>query len=217
MSPTAPTTTITPTLRRRRGLTEQAAVAAVDQACRRLSLPTIRAILDEALTVGAHQYRRSFRLHSQRNLGSFPSCEQGRSGGIPPGPTEKYGGHRIRTIRQDSSQNVVDTTGPRGLELCDGPPEPQQPAAPADARSRGALRTYACNAGGPAPKGAGPPAQTVPGNAGAVVVQPAPRSGPPSLAGPWGGTGHPRLYPATSSVSSASSVTSTAPPSFRSR
>ena len=36
MSPTAPATTITPTLRRRRGLTEQAAVAAVDQARRRL-------------------------------------------------------------------------------------------------------------------------------------------------------------------------------------
>ena len=51
MSPTAPATTITPTLRRRRGLTEQAAVAAVDQACRRLRLPTIRAVLDEALTV----------------------------------------------------------------------------------------------------------------------------------------------------------------------
>ena len=47
MSPAAPSTTITPTLRRRRGLTEQAAVAAVDQACRRLRLPTIRAVLDE--------------------------------------------------------------------------------------------------------------------------------------------------------------------------
>ena len=49
MSPTAPT--ITPTLRRRRGLTEEAATAAVDQACRRLRLPTIRAVLDEALAV----------------------------------------------------------------------------------------------------------------------------------------------------------------------
>lgn len=46
MSPTASGTSITPTLRRRRGLTEQAAVAAVDQACRRLRLPTIRAVLD---------------------------------------------------------------------------------------------------------------------------------------------------------------------------
>ena len=54
MSPTASATTITPTLRRRRGLTEQAAVAAVDQACRR-SLPTIRAVLDEALTVAAKE------------------------------------------------------------------------------------------------------------------------------------------------------------------
>lgn len=46
-------TTSTPTstaLRRRRGLTEEAALAAVDQACRRLRLPTIRAVLDEAIT-----------------------------------------------------------------------------------------------------------------------------------------------------------------------
>jgi DNA replication protein DnaC len=55
MSPAAPSTTITPTLRRRRGLTEQAAVAAVDQACRRLRLPTIRAVLDEALTVAGKE------------------------------------------------------------------------------------------------------------------------------------------------------------------
>ena len=49
MAPTAPATTITPTLRRRRGLTEEAALAAVDQACRRLRLPTIRGVLDEAI------------------------------------------------------------------------------------------------------------------------------------------------------------------------
>jgi DNA replication protein DnaC len=47
MSPT--TTSITTTLRRRRGMTEQAATAAVDQACRRLRLPTIRAVVDEAI------------------------------------------------------------------------------------------------------------------------------------------------------------------------
>lgn len=50
MSPATPPSQITTTLRRRRGLTEQAAGAAVDQACRRLRLPTIRAVLDEALT-----------------------------------------------------------------------------------------------------------------------------------------------------------------------
>lgn len=55
MSPTVPGTNIIPTLRRRRGLTEQAAVAAVDQACRRLRLPTVRAVLDEALTVAAKE------------------------------------------------------------------------------------------------------------------------------------------------------------------
>ena len=49
MSPTVPASSITPTLRRRRGLTEQAAVAAIDQACRRLRLPTARALVEEAL------------------------------------------------------------------------------------------------------------------------------------------------------------------------
>ena len=42
--------TTTPTLRRR-GMTEQAATAAIDQACRRLRLPTIRAVVEEASTV----------------------------------------------------------------------------------------------------------------------------------------------------------------------
>src|SRR5258705_9553195 len=46
MSPT--TTNVTNTLRRRRGLTEQAAATAVDQACRRLRLPTLRAVIEEA-------------------------------------------------------------------------------------------------------------------------------------------------------------------------
>ncbi|MDQ0212982.1 AAA family ATPase [Arthrobacter sp. SRS-W-1-2016] len=54
MSPTAPVV-VSQTLRRRRGLTEQAAVAAVDQACRRLRLPTIRAVLDEALSVAGKE------------------------------------------------------------------------------------------------------------------------------------------------------------------
>jgi DNA replication protein DnaC len=54
MSPTA-SVVVSQTLRRRRGLTEQAAVAAVDQACRRLRLPTIRAVLDEALAVAGKE------------------------------------------------------------------------------------------------------------------------------------------------------------------
>ena len=38
------------TILRRRGLTEEAATAAVDQACRRLRLPTIRAVVEDAAT-----------------------------------------------------------------------------------------------------------------------------------------------------------------------
>ena len=44
-------TITTPTLRRRRGMTEQAAAAAIDQACRRLRLPTVRALVDEAVDI----------------------------------------------------------------------------------------------------------------------------------------------------------------------
>jgi DNA replication protein DnaC len=47
--------TTTPVLRRRRGMTEQAATAAIDQASRRLRLPTIRALVEEATTVAAKE------------------------------------------------------------------------------------------------------------------------------------------------------------------
>ena len=56
MSPTnANPINVSSTLRRRRGLTEEAATAAVEQACRRLRLPTIRAVLKEALTVAGKE------------------------------------------------------------------------------------------------------------------------------------------------------------------
>ncbi|MCT1478756.1 IS21-like element helper ATPase IstB [Microbacterium sp. p3-SID336] len=42
-------TKVTTTLRRQRGMTEEAAQTAVDQACRRLRLPTMRAVIDEAV------------------------------------------------------------------------------------------------------------------------------------------------------------------------
>lgn len=45
----------TRSLRRRRGLTEEAAIAAIDQACRRLRLPTVRAVVDEALAVATKE------------------------------------------------------------------------------------------------------------------------------------------------------------------
>lgn len=50
-----PSTTVTNSLRRRRNMTEEAARAAIDQACRRLRLPTIRAVLDEAITVAGKE------------------------------------------------------------------------------------------------------------------------------------------------------------------
>jgi DNA replication protein DnaC len=48
-------TKITTTLRRQRGMTEEAAHTAVDQACRRLRLPTMRAVIDEAVKVAARE------------------------------------------------------------------------------------------------------------------------------------------------------------------
>src|SRR5271167_506565 len=42
------------------GLTEQAAIVAIDQACRRLRLPTIRAVLDE-VTAAANREQLSYQ------------------------------------------------------------------------------------------------------------------------------------------------------------
>lgn len=49
------TATLAPSLRRRGGLTEEAALAAVDQACRRLRLPTVRSMIDQHLTAASKQ------------------------------------------------------------------------------------------------------------------------------------------------------------------
>ena len=49
-SATTTSITTTTTLRRRRGLTEEALNAAIDGASRKLRLPTIRAVVDEATT-----------------------------------------------------------------------------------------------------------------------------------------------------------------------
>lgn len=49
------TNALAPSLRRRGGLTEEAALAAVDQACRRLRLPTVRSMIDQHLTAAAKQ------------------------------------------------------------------------------------------------------------------------------------------------------------------
>jgi hypothetical protein len=70
MSPAA--TSVTTTLHRQRGLTEQAALAAIDQACRRLRLPTIRAVLDEALGA-AHREQLSYQGSGSSTLLAAPS------------------------------------------------------------------------------------------------------------------------------------------------
>jgi hypothetical protein len=54
---------VTTTLHRERGLTEPAALTAIDQACRRLRLSTIRAVLDEALSA-ANREQLSGRYYS---------------------------------------------------------------------------------------------------------------------------------------------------------
>ena len=53
MSPTA--TRVDTTLRRQRGMSEEAAQTAVEQACRRLRLPTMRAVMEEAVKVAERE------------------------------------------------------------------------------------------------------------------------------------------------------------------
>ncbi|MGD9621510.1 MAG: IS21-like element helper ATPase IstB [Mycolicibacterium sp.] len=48
-------TKVTTTLRRPRGMTQEAAQAAVDSACRRLRLPTVRAVIDEAVKIAERE------------------------------------------------------------------------------------------------------------------------------------------------------------------
>ena len=53
--PSRAATPVAHTRRRRRGLTQEAAAAAFDQACRRLRLPTIRALVDQAVTAATKE------------------------------------------------------------------------------------------------------------------------------------------------------------------
>lgn len=53
MSPTV--TRVATTLRRQRSMSEEAAQAAVEQACRRLHLPTMRAVMEEAIKVAERE------------------------------------------------------------------------------------------------------------------------------------------------------------------
>jgi len=62
---------VTTTLRRRRGLTEEAARAAVDQACRRLRLPTMRVVVAELLMAECDDRDRRSSLRRVKAAG-FP-------------------------------------------------------------------------------------------------------------------------------------------------
>ncbi len=66
MTQTATPSSVSPAMRRRRGMTEEAAETAVDQACRALRLPTIRTRVEEMVAV-AEKEQLTYR-------GSWPSC-----------------------------------------------------------------------------------------------------------------------------------------------
>ena len=73
-------TTTTSTLRRRRGLTEEAASAAVDTACRRLRLPTIRSVVEEAVAAATKdQLTYTGFLAAPPSAASRPLTSRGRS------------------------------------------------------------------------------------------------------------------------------------------
>lgn len=119
MSPTAPATTVTPVLRRRRGLTEQAAVAAVDQACRRLRLPTIRGVLDEALSVAGKEqlsyqgFLAELLLAECDDRDRRSSIRRVKAAKLPQGQMAR----RLRFRRQSEHQPRNDPhPGHRGLD-----------------------------------------------------------------------------------------------------
>ena len=62
-------------LRRRQGLTEQAAQAAIDQACRRLRLPTIRAVVDDAIGLAVRTLSRVLARTAPLPSGGAVVCD----------------------------------------------------------------------------------------------------------------------------------------------
>lgn len=99
------TATITAPFRRRRGITEEAAEAAVDQACRVLRLPTIRGQVGDAL-IAAEKEQLSYRgflaelLLAECDDRSRRSIRRVKAAGFP---REKWLG-RLRLRRQPHHQ-----------------------------------------------------------------------------------------------------------------
>ena len=99
-------TPIAHTLRRRRGLTEEAAAAAVDQACRRLRLPTIRARVDEAVTAATKEQLTYPGFLAELLLAECDDRDRRRSlaGSTPPGSPATKRLERVRLRRQPHHQ-----------------------------------------------------------------------------------------------------------------
>lgn len=102
------TTSIRPaSLRRRHGLTEQAAQAAIDQACRRLRLPTIRAVVDDAVAVATKEqltyqgFLAELLLAEVDDRDRRSTLRRIKSAGFPPG--EVAG--RLRFRREPEHQS----------------------------------------------------------------------------------------------------------------
>lgn len=104
------TTSIRPaSLRRRHGLTEQAAQAAIDQACRRLRLPTIRAVVDDAVAVATKEQLTYQGFPAELPLAEVDDRDRRstlrriKSAGFSPPPGEVAG--RLRFRREPEHQS----------------------------------------------------------------------------------------------------------------
>lgn len=106
------TTSIRPaSLRRRHGLTEQAAQAAIDQACRRLRLPTIRAVVDDAVAVATKEQLTYQGFPAELPLAEVDDRDRRstlrriKSAGFPP-PREKW----LADFDFDANPNINPAT-----------------------------------------------------------------------------------------------------------
>ena len=115
------TTSATTALRRRRGMTEEAAAAAVDPACRRLRLPTIRAVVEEAVAAAIKdQLTYSGFLAEVDDRDRRSTARRVKAAGFP---REKY----LEDFDNDANPNInpalLNTLGAgdwigRGAPLC---------------------------------------------------------------------------------------------------
>ena len=116
-------TSITTTLRRQRGMTPEAAAAAVDQVCRRLRLPTMRAVLEEATSAAEREQLTYQGFLAELLLADCDDRDRAPRSDVSTGPVSpaKNGSETSTSSRTLTSTRHHSLPRDRGLDPPWGP------------------------------------------------------------------------------------------------